>query len=125
MTIKQQKGSFLLEFLIALGIFSIAIVGLVKLQNRSISDLSDLGSNMSIPILIDDFTSRINLSESGELSAADISELLATATVMMKSIAVSGNTISITDIDNPAEKRSYTVVLDNSRLMPRTPPASE
>ncbi len=122
MTIKQQKGSFLLEFLIALGIFSIAIVGLVKLQNRSISDLGDLGSNMAVPILIDDFTARINLAPVNEqLTETDIEELEATAEAMMKIVTFNANTITITDINDPEDKRSYTVVLDSSRVMPAPP----
>lgn len=122
MTIKQQKGSFLLEFLIALGIFSIAIVGLVKLQNRSISDLGDLGSNMAVPILIDDFTARINLAPvDGELTQKDKDELTATAKAMMKTVTFNKETITITDMNDPEDKRSYTVVLDSSRVMPAPP----
>lgn len=119
MTIKEQKGSFLLEFLIALAIFSVAIVGLVKLQNRSISDLGDLGSNMSIPILIDDFTARINLTEDGsELTNTDKAELEETAKTMLKTVEFVGDTITIIDMNNPDDKRQYTVVLDSSRLNP-------
>lgn len=119
MTIKEQKGSFLLEFLIALAIFSVAIVGLVKLQNRSISDLGDLGSNMSIPILIDDFTARINLTEDGsELTNTDKEELEETAKTMLKTVEFVGDTITIIDMNNPDDKRQYTVVLDSSRLNP-------
>ena len=119
MTIKEQKGSFLLEFLIALAIFSVAIVGLVKLQNRSISDLGDLGSNMSIPILIDDFTARINLTEDGsELTNTDKKELKETAKTMLKTVEFVGDTITIIDMNNPDDKRQYTVVLDSSRLNP-------
>ncbi len=119
MTIKEQKGSFLLEFLIALAIFSVAIIGLVKLQNRSISDLGDLGSNMSIPILIDDFTARINLTEDGsELTNTDKAELEETAKTMLKTVEFVGDTITIIDMNNPDDKRQYTVVLDSSRLNP-------
>lgn len=114
MIIKQQKGSFLLEFLIALGIFSIAIVGLVKLQNRAISDLSDLGSDMAIPILIDDFTARINLSKDNKVDGTSLEELKTTAKVMMKEVSVNANTITITDMILPSKKESYTVVIDYS-----------
>ncbi len=117
MTIKKQKGSFLLEFLIALGIFSIAIVGLVKLQNRAISNLGDLGSDMAIPILIDDFTARINLSENNSLASFD--ELEQTAIAMMKKIAVTNQTITIMDYDkfkleNITNDHKYTVAIDKS-----------
>lgn len=122
MIIKQQEGSFLLEFLIALAIFSIAIVGLVKLQNRSTSDLGDLGSAMAIPIILDDFTSRINLSQSGELSAAAKSELEKTAQAMFKTVSVASNKITITDIEDPSKKNEFEVVLDNSRIMPSADP---
>jgi len=114
MIIKQQKGSFLLEFLIALGIFSIAIVGLVKLQNRAISDLGDLGSDMAIPILIDDFTARINLSKDHKVDGTSLTELKTTAEAMMKKIDVKDNTITITDMILPDKKESYTVVIDYS-----------
>lgn len=117
MTIKQQQGSFLLEFLISLAIFSIAIIGLVKLQNRSISDLGDLGSDMAIPILISDFTARINISDDGTLDAFNLAELEATANAMLKTISVSGNQLTIIDINNPSKKGEYTVVLDNSRVV--------
>lgn len=117
MTIKQQQGSFLLEFLISLAIFSIAIIGLVKLQNRSISDLGDLGSDMAIPILISDFTARINISSDGKLDAFNLAELEATANAMLKTISVSGNQLTIIDINNPSKKGEYTVVLDNSRVV--------
>lgn len=114
MIIKQQKGSFLLEFLIALGIFSIAIVGLVKLQNRAISDLGDLGSDMAIPILIDDFTARVNLAAPGtSVDDSDDSELQRTANAMMKTVSVDGNKITITDVIDPTKKESYTVVIDH------------
>lgn len=114
MIIKQQKGSFLLEFLIALGIFSIAIVGLVKLQNRAISDLGDLGSDMAIPILIDDFTARVNLAAPGtSVDDNDDSELQRTANAMMKTVSVDGNKITITDVIDPTKKESYTVVIDH------------
>lgn len=119
MIIKQQKGSFLLEFLIALGVFSIAIVGLVKLQNRAISDLGDLGSDMAIPILIDDFTARVNLAAPGtSVDDSDDSELQKTAKAMMKKVEVVGNKITIIDIMNPDKKSEYEVVLDNSRIAP-------
>lgn len=114
MIIKQQKGSFLLEFLIALGIFSIAIVGLVKLQNRAISDLGDLGSDMAIPILIDDFTARVNLSQNNKVEGRSLDELKATAEAMMKTVSVDGNTITIIDAILPSKKDSYTVVIDYS-----------
>ena len=115
MIIKQQKGSFLLEFLIALGIFSIAIVGLVKLQNRAISDLGDLGSDMAIPILIDDFTARVNLSAPNvSVDDGPDSELQKTANAMMKTVSVDGNKITITDVIDPTKKESYTVVIDHS-----------
>lgn len=115
MIIKQQKGSFLLEFLIALGIFSIAIVGLVKLQNRAISDLSDLGSDMAIPILIDDFTARLNIAEKNEIDAESLKELQDTAKVMMKKVVLkSKDTITITDIVDPSKTSDYTVVIDYS-----------
>lgn len=115
MIIKQQKGSFLLEFLIALGIFSIAIVGLVKLQNRAISDLGDLGSDMAIPILIDDFTSRVNLAAPGvAVDDGDNSELQQTANAMMKTVEVRGNRITIIDMMDSSKKDSYEVVIDNS-----------
>ena len=113
MIIKQQKGSFLLEFLIALGIFSIAIVGLVKLQNRAISDLGDLGSDMAIPILIDDFTARVNLSIDNTVTGASLQELQDTAKVMMKEVTVNANTITIKDIMT-AKSDDYTVVIDYS-----------
>ena len=114
MIIKQQKGSFLLEFLIALGIFSIAIVGLVKLQNRAISDLSDLGSDMAIPILIDDFTARINLSKDNKVEGTSLTELKATAEAMMKKVEVEGNTITITDMIDSSKTSDYAVVIDYS-----------
>lgn len=115
MIIKQQKGSFLLEFLIALGIFSIAIVGLVKLQNRAISDLGDLGSDMAIPILIDDFTARVNLAAPNtRVDYGPESELQRTANAMMKTVSVDGNKITITDVIDPTKKESYTVVIDHS-----------
>ena len=113
MIIKQQKGSFLLEFLIALGIFSIAIVGLVKLQNRAISDLSDLGSDMAIPILIDDFTARINLSKDNKVDGTSLEELKATANVMMKEVIVNSNTLTIKDMMT-SKTDNYTVVIDYS-----------
>lgn len=121
MTIKQQQGSFLLEFLISLAIFSIAIIGLVKLQNRSISDLGDLGSDMAIPILISDFTARINISSTGTLDDFNLAELEATAQSMLKTISVSGNQLTITDINNPTKTGEYTVVLDNSRVVNVSP----
>ena len=118
MIIKQQKGSFLLEFLIALGIFSIAIVGLVKLQNRAISDLGDLGSDMAIPILIDDFTARVNLAAPGvNVDYSKNSELQKTANAMMKEVRVENNTITITnlgEIGSATENDKYTVVIDRS-----------
>lgn len=114
MIIKKQQGSFLLEFLIALGIFSIAIVGLVKLQNRATADLSDLGSDMAIPILIDDFTARINLSKDNKVDGTSLEELKTTAKVMMKEVSVNANTITITDMILPSKKESYTVVIDYS-----------
>ncbi|GAA5101564.1 type IV pilus modification PilV family protein [Wohlfahrtiimonas larvae] len=114
MTIKQQKGSFLLEFLIALGIFSIAIVGLVKLQNRATADLSDLGSDMAIPILIDDFTARINIAPNNVIDNRSWNELKVTANVMMKDIekGEDKNTIRIIDMIDPSKKNDYTVVID-------------
>ena len=131
MIIKQQKGSFLLEFLIALGIFSIAIVGLVKLQNRSIADLSDLGSDMAIPILIDDFTARINLIERADttapvdsLSTTDQAELIATGKALLKTVSVNGATITITDMIDTNKKNDYTVVLDDSNVIPALPAGS-
>lgn len=117
MTIKQQQGSFLLEFLIALAIFSIAIIGLVKLQNRSISDLGDLGADMAIPILVSDFTSRANLEEGGSVTGTSLTELQETARAMMKTVTVNGATITITDVVDPTKKASYTVELDNSRIV--------
>ncbi|WP_077928001.1 type IV pilus modification PilV family protein [Wohlfahrtiimonas populi] len=115
MIIKQQQGSFLLEFLIALGIFSIAIVGLVKLQNRAISDLGDLGSDMAIPILIDDFTARLNIAENNDIDVKSLKELQDTAKVMMKEVALkSKDTITITDILDPSKTHDYTVVIDYS-----------
>lgn len=114
MTIKKQQGSFLLEFLIALGIFSIAIVGLVKLQNRAISDLGDLGSDMAIPILIDDFTARINISQNGALDTQSIREIQSTAMAMMKQVTVNGATITITDVVSPDKTESYTVEIDGN-----------
>lgn len=115
MIIKKQEGSFLLEFLIALGIFSIAITGLVKLQNRAISDLSDLGSDMAIPILIDDFTARVNIAENNEIDNASLKELQNTAKVMMKELILkSKNTITITDVINPSKTSDYTVAIDQS-----------
>lgn len=113
MIIKQQKGSFLLEFLIALGIFSIAIVGLVKLQNRAISDLGDLGSDMATPILIDDFTARVNLSQNNTVVGKSLKELQDTATIMMKEVTVNANTITIKDIIT-SKSDNYTVVIDYS-----------
>ena len=130
MIIKQQKGSFLLEFLIALGIFSIAIVGLVKLQNRSIADLSDLGSDMAIPILIDDFTARINLIERADtstvpsLSTTEQTELIATGKALLKTVSVNGATITITDMIDTNKKNDYTVVLDDSNVIPALPAGS-
>jgi len=115
MIIKQQKGSFLLEFLIALGIFSVAIVGLVKLQNRAISDLGDLGSDMAIPILIDDFTARLNIAEKYEIENRSLKELQDTAEVMMKKVVLkSKDTITITDMTDPSKTGDYTVVIDYS-----------
>ncbi len=118
MIIKQQKGSFLLEFLIALGIFSIAIVGLVKLQNRAISDLGDLGTDMAIPILIDDFTARINLSQNNKLEDKSFGELEVTANAMMKDIKVTDQTITIVNkgdnLENVTAAQKYTVVIDYS-----------
>lgn len=118
MTIKKQKGSFLLEFLIALGIFSIAIVGLVKLQNRAISDLGDLGTDMAIPILIDDFTARINISENNVISENSFKELKETAAAMMKDVNVSEQTITIINqgesFSNATDSQKYTVVIDYS-----------
>lgn len=130
MIIKQQKGSFLLEFLIALGIFSIAIVGLVKLQNRSIADLSDLGSDMAIPILIDDFTARINLIQRADtstvpsLSTTEQTELIATGKALLKTVSVNGATITITDMIDTNKKNDYTVVLDDSNVIPALPAGS-
>ena len=126
MIIKQQEGSFLLEFLIALGIFSIAIVGLVKLQNRAISDLGDLGSDMAIPILIDDFTARINLIQRAskdikpELYQADKDELIATGVALLKTVSLDANTITIRDILNAEKVSVYTVVLDDSTIVPKS-----
>lgn len=114
MIIKKQEGSFLLEFLIALGIFSIAITGLVKLQNRAISDLSDLGSDMAIPILIDDFTARVNLSSDNKVEGMSLNELRTTANAMMKNIQVDVNKITITDMINPSKTAVYEVVIDKS-----------
>lgn len=118
MIIKQQKGSFLLEFLIALGIFSIAIVGLVKLQNRAISDLGDLGTDMAIPILIDDFTARVNLSQNYKVEDESFDELEATANAMMKDIKVIDQTITIVNkgdnLENATAAQKYTVVIDYS-----------
>lgn len=118
MIIKQQKGSFLLEFLIALGIFSIAIVGLVKLQNRAISDLGDLGTDMAIPILIDDFTARVNLSQNYKVEDESFDELEATANAMMKDIKVTDQTITIVNkgdnLENATAAQKYTVVIDYS-----------
>lgn len=130
MIIKQQKGSFLLEFLIALGIFSIAIVGLVKLQNRSIADLSDLGSDMAIPILIDDFTARINLIQRADtstvpsLSTTEQTELIATGKALLKTVSVNGATITITDMIDTSKTNDYTVVLDDSNVIPALPAGS-
>lgn len=118
MIIKQQKGSFLLEFLIALGIFSIAIVSLVKLQNRAISDLGDLGTDMAIPILIDDFTARVNLSKNNKVEGESFEELQATANAMMKDISVSGQTITIVNkgekLSDATNAQKYKVVIDYS-----------
>ena len=117
MIIKKQQGSFLLEFLIALGIFSIAIVGLVKLQNRATADLSDLGSDMAIPILIDDFTARVNIAALGT-SVADgsDSELQQTANAMMKTVSVDGTKITITDMIDETKSYVYDVVIDKSGI---------
>lgn len=116
MIIKKQQGSFLLEFLIALGIFSIAIVGLVKLQNRATSDLGDLGADMAIPILIDDFTARINIAENNAISTSSLNELKATAREMMKEVSVSANEITIKDMLDPSKIKTYTVAIDGNGL---------
>lgn len=115
MTIKKQKGSFLLEFLISLGLFSIALVGLVKLQNRSISDLTDVGADMAIPILIADFSDRMNLSSGSEVSDDELKELVATGKALMKEVSVSGATITIVDMYDESKKIEYTVTKDESR----------
>lgn len=96
MQIEKQKGSFMIEFLVSLAIFSIALVGLVKLQNRTLQETGDIGNDSSFGILIEDFTDRYNLS-SGDVSGTSKTEIQATAAAFNKDVSVNGNTITIKD----------------------------
>lgn len=120
MTIKRQQGSFLLEFLISLAIFSIALVGLVKLQNRAVKDLGEVRTEMAVPILLADFTDRLNLQPKNNnvLDPASVAALKKTANALLKDVTVDGPTITIIDLDDPAIKTPYIVVLDDSRREP-------
>lgn len=97
MQIKKQKGSFMIEFLISLAIFSIALVGLVKLQNRALQETGDIGNDSSFAILLEDFSDRYNISSGGNLSSTSLTELTDTAAAFNKTIRVSDDTITIID----------------------------
>lgn len=111
MQIKKQKGSFMIEFLISLAIFSIALVGLVKLQNRSLQETGDIGNDSSFAILLEDFSDRYNISEGG-LSTTSLEELKSTAAAFNKTVTVSDNTIEIKDMITEKEL-SKSITKDN------------
>lgn len=75
MFIKKENGSFMIEFLVSLAIVSIALVGLIKLQNRALKDTGDINTDSTIALLIDEISERYNLRELNFLNLFDRNEL--------------------------------------------------